>query len=104
MKPRMLKIVALGVFLTSLSQFVKAAPVGPEELAQLLKFYAPIRSLSVPFQQMKHLSEMGIDLRSEGRLTVHRPDEIIWEILKPSHLTVVIDKTAVRLSEGDGPP
>jgi outer membrane lipoprotein-sorting protein len=102
MKPILVKTAILSLLMASLSRFVMGAPVDSKELAQLLKFYAPIQALTVSFQQTKHLHEMGLELRSSGRLEIHRPDQIVWEILKPSHLWVSIDKEKFRLKEGDG--
>lgn len=72
------------------------------ELAERLKFYRSVHEFSVEFQETKHLKDMGLDLKSEGRLEVAPPDRVIWQIRKPSPLTVRIDTKRVEIVSGVG--
>lgn len=102
---RLTRLINHYVFvLGALPQVVGAssAVVGRDELAKSLRFYQTILEFEAPFKQIKHLKEMGVDLKSEGRLDVERPDRVSWEILKPSHVEVTIDKTEVRMTSGEG--
>lgn len=95
----------LGFLLCLLPQVVSAAqrPVGAAEMSDRLKFYSSIHEFAAKFRQIKHLKDMGVDLKSEGRVQVVRPDQVIWEIMKPSHVTVKIDKSRVEIVSGNGP-
>jgi outer membrane lipoprotein carrier protein len=80
----------------------QASPVNERDLEKQLHFYKSIEELTTTFHQTKHLSEMKLDLQSDGRLTLNKPDRIIWEITKPSRLVVTISKTDVRIeSKGE---
>jgi len=80
-----------------------AVPISETELAKRLKLYASISTLSVGFKQTKTLKDMGIQLKSEGRLRLERPDKITWEITQPSPLLVTLDKSEIRIRSGRGP-
>lgn len=71
-------------------------------LAQQLKFYKNISEISTTFRQNKHLAEMKLDLQSEGRLAFKRPDDVTWEILKPSPVTVKMSKSDVQITSASG--
>jgi outer membrane lipoprotein-sorting protein len=93
------------VFISSLATSVQAATTAvlqDPELAQLLSFYQSIDRLETSFHQVKRMKQMKMQLKSEGRLKIHRPDEVQWEITKPSHVLAAFDQKTVRLETGEG--
>lgn len=72
------------------------------ELADKLKTYGSFSSLDVDFHQIKTLSEMGVRIESEGRLSLTRPSRIRWEITKPSPVVVKLDEHEIRIEIGKG--
>ena len=84
--------------MTLLSGTVMArTEISERELATKLKQYERMTALEAPFQQLKILKEMGITLKSEGRLTVVRPSHVVWEITKPSPVRVTLTRRSSRL-------
>ena len=71
-------------------------------LAEKLRFYAALGSLEADFKQVKELREMGMDMKSEGRLTLKRPDVVVWEILKPARVKVELGTTGIKITSGEG--
>lgn len=100
-KPLKIQIGLALALLVSLSSQA-AVPLSEAELAKRLKFYASISTLSVGFKQIKTLKDLGMQLKSEGRLKLERPDKITWEITKPSPLVVNLDKNEIRIRSGVG--
>jgi outer membrane lipoprotein-sorting protein len=80
-----------------------AEPLSQAELAKKLKFYASISTLSVTFKQTKNLKDMGVQLKSEGRLSLHRPNKVVWEITQPSPLEVTLEHDQIQIRSGRGP-
>ncbi len=97
---RMLTRVINQYFLLLLlvSQAPLAEPVSEAQLGQELKAYRDLKELAVTFHQTKHLAEMNLDLRSEGRMALKRPDEVVWEIQKPSRVTVQINRKEISIT------
>lgn len=77
--------------------------VSEAALTEKLRFYASIRSLEADFKQLKELREMDMEMRSEGRLTLKRPDTVIWEVLKPARVKVELGAKEIRITSGEGP-
>jgi outer membrane lipoprotein-sorting protein len=77
-------------------------PVTEAQLGEKLRFYAGIATLESDFHQVKDLKELGMQMKSEGRLTLKRPDSVIWEIRKPAHVKVELDLKKIRITSGDG--
>lgn len=72
------------------------------QLTQLLGFYKSIDSLQVGFHQEKKLKDMKSPLKSEGTLKVQRPDQVQWEIVKPSRVLVTLSPSLISLESGEG--
>lgn len=70
------------------------------ELALKLSAYSG--SFRAKFNQTKRLKKMNISLRSEGELTVMRPDRVLWRIVKPSPLSVVVGREGIKIASGSG--
>src|SRR5262249_12941820 len=71
------------------------------QLGEALKFYQSMAEINVSFEETKHLKDMGLDLKSNGRLRVVRPDQVEWEILNPSHLLLKINKKTIEMISGE---
>jgi outer membrane lipoprotein-sorting protein len=95
---RMVLVLALLVSVSGRA----AVPVSEAELAKKLKLYASISTLSVSFKQTKTLKDLGMQLKSEGRLKLERPDKVTWEITQPSPVLVTLDKTQIQIRSGKG--
>jgi outer membrane lipoprotein-sorting protein len=76
--------------------------VSEGELTEKLRFYATLGSLEADFHQVKDLRELGMQMKSEGRLTLRRPDSVIWEVTKPARVRVELGSAGVRITSGDG--
>lgn len=74
----------------------------PAEVAERLKGYADLKSFKTRFTQLKHLKEVGVDLKSDGELVVHRPNEVIWTVRHPAFLTLSITPQEIHLTQGEG--
>lgn len=79
-----------------------ATPISEQTLAEKLKAYASISSLEVDFKQTKTLRDMGLQLKSEGHLKIKRPDHLIWEITKPSPISVSLNQKEILIRSGKG--
>jgi len=94
-----LAILALTLCSASVA---RATPVSEAALAEKLKFYASIRTFEADFKQRKELREMGMEMKSEGRLTLRRPSTVIWEILKPARVKVELGTKEIKITSGEG--
>ncbi|MBS1961834.1 MAG: outer membrane lipoprotein carrier protein LolA [Bdellovibrionales bacterium] len=77
-------------------------PVSETALAEKLRFYASIKTLETDFHQVKDLRDLGMQMKSEGRLTLRRPDAVIWEVRKPARVKVELDSKGIRITSGEG--
>ena len=79
-------------------------PLGKEisltDLAKALKSYENVAHLEAAFHQKKILKDLDMNLKSEGKLSFTRPDQVTWEILKPSPLKVELNSQEIRLQNG----
>ncbi len=76
--------------------------VSEAELGEKLRFYTTFQSLEADFHQVKDLKEMGLQMKSEGRLTLKRPDTVVWEVTKPAHVKVELGAAGIRITTGEG--
>jgi outer membrane lipoprotein-sorting protein len=79
-----------------------AEPVSEKILAERLKLYASVATLEVSFKQLKTLKDLGLQLKSEGRLKLQPPNRVVWEILQPSPVQVTLDQNEIRIRSGKG--
>lgn len=95
-------LFGLGVALEA--AFAAEAPrkVGIEELEKALTLYKSIEHLEVDFKQTKTLKDMDLKLNSEGHLTVNHPNKVEWKILKPTPLTVELEKGTITINSASG--
>src|SRR5262249_41697774 len=77
-------------------------PVDPTELAQSLKRYQAIKTLTVSFHQTKWISDLNLSLKSEGSLTLERPKNVTWLIRKPSRVKAQFTGDEFLLESGSG--
>src|SRR6185312_8598115 len=77
--------------------------ISEKELTEKLKLYASISTLDVSFRQTKTLKDMNLQLKSEGRLQLRRPDRVVWEITQPSPVRVSLDHSQIEIQTGTGP-
>jgi hypothetical protein len=79
-----------------------SAEVGVEDLRKALSRYQAIEKLDVDFKQTKHLSDLALDLNSEGHLSLRRPDHVEWKITKPESLSVELEGGRIRIHGAKG--
>jgi outer membrane lipoprotein-sorting protein len=92
---------ALTAFLFPISAALSAV-ISPEELSKRLQFYRSISSLKVDFKQLKTLNDLHVKLESQGHLKLVQPDQVIWEILKPSRVQIQLNKNELQIASGEG--
>ena len=101
---------ARGVFLVAvllgLSSPARAAgsstPVTRDQLKAGLRAYDSISKLEASFEQTKTIKEIGVVIKSEGRLTLSRPGKVVWEVTRPSPVKVILDEKEIRMESGSG--
>lgn len=71
-----------------------------EEFAVILEKYQKFSRMDVHFSQTKQIMDLGLKLPSKGKLTVIRPDMVIWQINKPEVLKVVINSREISMQSG----
>jgi len=72
------------------------------QIQDQLKVYSSLDSFRTHFKQTKRLKGLNLELKSEGVLTVRRPREIVWEVSKPSPLTLKMNENQLTLiQQGD---
>ncbi len=98
---KLLRHLVWGV-LISVSAWPTARVMEPKEVAEKLKFNARNERLKFSFKQVKRLPDLNLELKSEGEMELHRPDEVIWKVLKPSPLTLTMAGKKVSLTTGVG--
>jgi hypothetical protein len=76
--------------------------VSVDDLKKALTLYHSISRLDVDFQQTKTLKDMDLKLKSEGHLTLSLPQRVEWKILKPTPLTVELEKDKITIHSGSG--
>lgn len=74
----------------------------PASLDGTFAFYQSLKTFTADFAQEKALKAEGRTLKSSGRLTVTLGDALLWEIQKPAHLAVFVDRAKLEVHSGDG--
>jgi outer membrane lipoprotein-sorting protein len=77
-----------------------ATSVTRDQLKAGLLAYASISKLEATFNQTKTIKEIGVVIKSEGRMTLSRPGKVTWEVTRPSRVKVVLDEKEVRIESG----
>lgn len=80
----------------------KASVLKPAEVALRLQAYEKLTSFRTRFTQTKYLKEVGVALKSDGELVVHRPDQVIWTVKHPAFLKLTLSPTEIHLEQGEG--
>lgn len=80
----------------------KTEELSQERIETQLKQYAELKAFRARFTQVKHLNEMNLDLKSEGDLTVQRPNRIVWNVTRPSPLKLTLEGAQVSMTQGEG--
>lgn len=93
-------LIFLGV--SQVAQAAVETPVSAAELNEKLTFYRQIDRLEADFRQVKDLHEMGMQMKSEGRLTLLAGESVVWEVLKPSRVKVELDPSGIQVTRGEG--
>lgn len=83
---------------------VPAGTLSKADFARLLENYQKFSRMDVPFSQTKNITGLGLQLRSQGSLTVIRPDTVIWLLNKPDFLKVLINAQEISLQSGKHEP
>jgi outer membrane lipoprotein-sorting protein len=78
-------------------------PLAEKELREKLKLYQSIQKLEVAFKQTKTIKDLEVQLKSEGHLTLIRPNRVIWEIKSPAPVLVSLDEREIQIRSGRGP-
>jgi outer membrane lipoprotein-sorting protein len=71
-------------------------------LEEVSDFYKSIDQLEVGFHQEIKLKDMKSPIKLVGILKVSQPNQIRWEILKPSHLLVNLNEKEIIVENGEG--
>lgn len=79
-----------------------AARITEAQIVEKLKLYAALTTLDVDFKQTKTLKDMNLQLKSEGHLTLRRPDRLIWKITRPQPLEILMSPNALTIRSGVG--
>lgn len=77
------------------------SPLAAPQLQEKFKYYRSLKRLDSSFEQTKTLSDMGIDISSQGTFTLIPPDKVIWKVTKPSLMTLTLDKDSLTM-KGEG--
>lgn len=80
----------------------ESQPLDREALRQRLKFYSQVNELETTFSQTKFLSDMGVELKSEGRFQLRRPQQVVWEIVKPGRVRIEMTRDEIVVTSGEG--
>ena len=99
-KPRIPAYIVFCAVLSGVG-WTTAALVNEQELSEKFQFYRSIERLNVGFQQTKHLSDMNLDLRSSGQMTLDH-GVVTWEVQKPSPVKVKISASDVEIVSSSG--
>ncbi len=96
--PAIMLIVTASIF---------AAPAVKEqvqlqELQSRLRLYENYKSFETSFRQVKFIKSMNVHLKSKGRLTVQKPNKVLWQITEPSNMTVKFDDKNLEMTTGTG--
>jgi outer membrane lipoprotein-sorting protein len=85
---------------------ISAAPATKEvqlsELQSRLRLYTGYKAFETKFNQVKFIKSMNVHLKSKGRLTVEKPNKVLWQITEPSLMTVKIDDKNLEMTTGTG--
>ncbi|MBF0316022.1 MAG: outer membrane lipoprotein carrier protein LolA [Oligoflexia bacterium] len=57
--------------------------------------YQQIKTLFVKFEQTKKVKSLGVEIKSQGNMTVRHPDFILWKITAPSEMSVTMSGSNV---------
>jgi hypothetical protein len=73
-------------------------------LARITKARAPMRTLRGPFTQARTIGLLAAEVRSQGVLTLVRPDRLRWELAPPDDVTFWVgpEGLAYRSAHGQG--
>jgi outer membrane lipoprotein-sorting protein len=75
-----------------------------EALARIAKARATLKTLAGPFTQTRHIGLLASDVKSNGTMTLVRPDRLRWELAPPDEVTywVTPEGLAYRSRSGQG--
>jgi outer membrane lipoprotein-sorting protein len=77
-------------------------PLSEKQLTEKLRNYQDIATIEANFTQVKTLKDMDVTIKSQGHFSVHRPHDIIWQITKPSPITISISNQEIKLEKPSG--
>jgi outer membrane lipoprotein-sorting protein len=95
-------VISLLFILFFQGAWAKYAPLTEGELTQKLHQYQSISSIESTFHQVKSIKDMGIEIKSEGHFRVKRPRDIMWQIIKPSAVTISMHDNEIKIETGKG--
>lgn len=90
-------LIFLALFCVSPSFASESQHLSESEFSAILHRYQNFFTLKTQFTQVKTITDLGIQLKSEGTLTIIRPSTVVWKVLKPSPLTVTINDKQVSM-------
>jgi hypothetical protein len=79
-------------------------PAPDDLLARISRARASVRTLQGPFTQTRSIGLLATEVRSQGVLTLVRPDRLRWELAAPDDVTfwVTPEGLAYRSAHGQG--
>lgn len=77
--------------------FLLSAQSGAADFQKLLQQHQAGIPFKSTFTQVKSMSEMGLELKSEGELEVKSVGHANWKIIKPSYLNVLVSPEEIKV-------
>lgn len=95
-------MIRLLVFSFPLILFAAQRIVPEKEVSEKLAFYQKLKELKTTFHQVKTLTSLKMELKSEGEMRLKRPDEVTWIVKKPSYSEVRLVSHEIKILSGEG--
>jgi outer membrane lipoprotein-sorting protein len=97
-------------FLVGLAWSASAMAIGREAhaddisdtLAEITKARAGLKSLVAPFSQEREMGLLSTSIKSEGEMTLVRPDRLRWELKAPDAITYWVTPEGFAYANADG--
>jgi outer membrane lipoprotein-sorting protein len=81
----------------------RATELGEKDLTSVLHYYENLKSLQVPFTQVKTMRSLDMTLTSSGILKLQKnPQKIVWDILKPAPVRVILTNAQIEIINNPG--
>lgn len=89
-------------FATTLSAAPAQAPAPDARLDAIFEHYQSLKDFKADFKQVKQLTSEGLELKSNGTLTVSFGRALLWDVKAPGRLTVFLSPELLEIRAGEG--